>query len=99
MKIKEKRVIRSVLILWVMCALILNGCGAKNSEMTEDIQKAAGYAEKNNFSMDSYSGEAALAEEPEVSAEGDTGEKSSIISRAQQRPRKGGSCPGCQPGD
>ena len=50
-----------------MCALILNGCGAKNSEMTEDIQKAAGYAEKNNFSMDSYSGEAALAEEPEVS--------------------------------
>ena len=44
MKVKEKRVIRSVLILWVMCALILNGCGAKNSEMTEDIQKAADYA-------------------------------------------------------
>lgn len=91
MKIKEKRVIRSVLILWVMCALILNGCGAKNSEMTEDIQKAAGYAEKNNFSMDSYSGEAALAEEPEVSAEGVPAKRAALFQRAQQRPRKGGS--------
>ena len=89
MKVKEKRVIRSVLILWVMCALILNGCGAKNSEMTEDIQKAEDYAEENNFSMDSYSGEAALAEEPEVSAEGDTGEKSSVISEGAAAAQEG----------